>query len=200
MWAALEILHEMGMIEPRGGGDPDLDLDLAPLTTMGSLAAALPIDLSLTRLLAYGVIFCCAAEAIAIVASLSLPRLPFRLVTPLVHTQPTEYNKLVSLVYKGRLHFDRGTYSEPLGMVALACELSAMHASHASAATLSRWCTDHGLSLRAIKQMQSTMCNLQRVLCKQLGLPKSDVELAHGRDFPGRGGQAAFNLARLRAL
>ena len=170
------------------------------LPRAGELAAMLPVDISLSRLLAYGVIFECAAEAIAIAAALSLPRLPHRLVSPLVHTQPEEYNRLVRVGYLGRLHFDRGAYSEVLSMVAMACELCDLHADGRPPSYIARWATELGLSPRAVKQMHSTMGNLQCILCKQLHLPRSAVELRRGGDFPGTGLDGAFNLARLRAL
>ena len=66
-----------GAVEPEDVVDA---LDRAPLTQIGSLAAALPLDLQLSRLVAYGVQFGCAAEAIALAAALALPKPAFRAV------------------------------------------------------------------------------------------------------------------------
>lgn len=89
--SALEQLVTMGMLERTA------DLGTSPLTQVGRLAAALPVDPSLARLLAYGVVLDVAAEAIAIAAGLSMPRLPYRVISPLIHTEPDSYNQACAL-------------------------------------------------------------------------------------------------------
>jgi HrpA-like RNA helicase len=59
-------------------------LDTAALTPTGRLAAALPIDYTLTRLVCTGVGLGVAAEALVLAAGLSLGRSVFRVVSPLV--------------------------------------------------------------------------------------------------------------------
>ena len=95
------------------------ELDRAPLTQIGALAAALPLDLQLSRLVAYGVQFDCAAEAIVLAAALALPKPAFRAISPLTWPNVEEYNAMVRLVSEGRRTLDQGIQSEPLSMLTL---------------------------------------------------------------------------------
>jgi hypothetical protein len=95
------------------------ELDRAPLTQIGALAAALPLDLQLSRLVAYGVQFDCAAEAIALAAALALPKPAFRSISPLTWPDVEQYNAMVRLVSEGRRTLDQGLQSEPLSMLTL---------------------------------------------------------------------------------
>ena len=74
---ALRRLVGLGMLS--GSPEDDIDtLERAPLTALGGLAAAMPVDPILSRMIFLGVVFDCAPAALAIAASLALPRLPFR--------------------------------------------------------------------------------------------------------------------------
>ena len=127
---ALHALAQMGMLQVDtegrdgdGGEAEPLDpLDIAPLTATGRLASALPLEPQLSRMVALGIRLGCAAEALVIAAGCAQPRSPFRIVSPLV-AEPDEYNSLVRAGFYGRLHFDRGMYSEPLSFIALVVEL-----------------------------------------------------------------------------
>ncbi len=99
------------------------ELDKAQLTQIGAMAAALPLDLPLARLVAYGVQFGCAAQAIVLAAALSLPKPPFRAASPLTHPNPEAYAEVVRLTAEGRRRIDGGQYSEPLSMIALLAAL-----------------------------------------------------------------------------
>ena len=94
-------------------------LDRAGLTSTGKLAAALPLDHTLSRLVAIGIALDCTAEAIVIAAGVSVGRSVFRNATPLVIEDPDEYNSLVRLVSHGRRVFDGGLYSDPLALIGL---------------------------------------------------------------------------------
>ena len=98
-------------------------LDTARLTASGRLASGLPLEPQLSRLVALGIRLGLAAEAIVLAASCAQPRSAYRLVSPLVHTDPDEYNALVRTSFKGRLYFDRGMYSEPLSNLAMVTEV-----------------------------------------------------------------------------
>ena len=127
---ALLALHQQGFLRvdsraaaelPPGALPEDAidELDRAPLTQIGALAAALPLDLQLSRLVAYGVQFDCAAEAIALAAALALPKPAFRAISPLTWPDVEQYNAMVRLVSEGRRTLDQGLQSEPLSMLTL---------------------------------------------------------------------------------
>ena len=59
------------------------------------IAGRLPIDLTLGRLVSYGVQLGLSTEAVIIAAALSLPKSPFRVASTSIHTDPDEYNKCV---------------------------------------------------------------------------------------------------------
>ncbi len=109
-------------------------LDCATLTPSGALAAALPLDYKLSRVISLGVQLDCAAEAIVLAAALAMPKPVFRTPSPLV--QPlAEYNELVRVVSEGRRVFDRGGQSEALSYLnlyaALRCQQQLRQSSRA---------------------------------------------------------------------
>eukprot|EP00965_Chrysotila_dentata_P137356 4543442-Pleurochrysis_carterae.AAC.2 len=55
-----------------------MELDVAQLTPLGRLAAALHLDPRAAKLLALGVSFGCAPEAVVLCAAILMPRSPFR--------------------------------------------------------------------------------------------------------------------------
>ena len=63
-----------------------LPSDNGELTPMGRMAGSLPVDLQLSRLIAFGISLGVGAEAVAIAAALTLPKMPFRTANPLIHT------------------------------------------------------------------------------------------------------------------
>ena len=134
---ALLALNQQGFlrVDPLGAlpeEDAVDELDRAPLTQIGALAAALPLDLQLSRLVAYGVQFDCAAEAIALAAALALPKPAFRAISPLTWPDVEQYNAMVRLVSEGRRTLDQGLQSEPLSMLTL---LALLQQRQAAAAT-----------------------------------------------------------------
>ena len=88
--------------------------DRGDLTNLGRFAGSMPVDLNLTRLVAYGIALGIKEEAIVLAAALSLPRSPFRIANPLIHTNPDEYNYIVRITFMGNHTFDNGTYSQPI--------------------------------------------------------------------------------------
>lgn len=94
-------------------------LDTAPLTPTGRLAATLPVDHTLSRLIAIAAVLGCVSEAIILVAGMSLGRSIFRNVSPLVIAEITAYNAAVRLVSEGRRQCDGGTYSDALSLISL---------------------------------------------------------------------------------
>jgi HrpA-like RNA helicase len=59
--------------------------DFGELTAVGNLAGCLPVDMHLSRLIAFGIMLGIGAETIALAAAFSLPKSPFRIAHPLVH-------------------------------------------------------------------------------------------------------------------
>ena len=101
---AFRSLHSIGMLT-----DPS---DEGEITKIGAIAAALPIDLSLTRMLCFASRLGCLPDAVVLIASMMLPRMPFKLASPLFHTDPNEYHEILSSHLVGRTAFDSGMYSE----------------------------------------------------------------------------------------
>lgn len=89
------------------------------LTSVGRMAGALPVDLQLSRLVAYAVALGVGAEACVVAAALSLPKTLFRIASPFVHTDPDEYNEIVRKSFLAACAFDGGQLSEPLMMVSV---------------------------------------------------------------------------------
>ena len=94
-------------------------LDCAGLTSTGALAASLPVDYKLSRLVALGVQLECAAESIVLAAAIAMPKPVFRAASPLVQPSLAEYNELVRVVAEGRKAFDGEVHSEPLSYLSL---------------------------------------------------------------------------------
>lgn len=85
----------------------------AELTLLGHLMLTLPLDIYLCRLVVYGALFGCIADAIIIASALSTQD-PFTLPTHLVIKEQKDYAQAVKRSYLTRLHFDNGHFSEPL--------------------------------------------------------------------------------------
>ena len=94
-------------------------LDCAGLSATGRLAASLPVDYRLSRLVALGVQLECAAESIVLAAAIAMPKPVFRAASPLVQPSLAEYNELVRVVAEGRKAFDGEVHSEPLSYLSL---------------------------------------------------------------------------------
>lgn len=286
-------MHRMGMGQAGGtlggaagdaGGEHGWSaeasaLDTARLTPAGRLASGLPIEPQLSRLVALGIRLGCAAEAVIIAAACAQPRTPFRIVSPLVYTDPDEYNDLVRAGFDGRLYFDRGMYSEPLAYVALVADIerlltggeasgghsgadggeeggaapagvgmgdaaaggqrnsrrgrrggtgggsraaavsadatspaavaaaepssvsgAASHGSLRMSQRASRFCVQHGLAPKQVRQLLSTVSSLRQAVRDTTGLPASHFALPVGQHFPPPGRNGSFRLALLRAL
>ena len=62
-----------------------LPSDEGELTPMGRMGGSLPVDLQLTRLIAFGIALGIGAEAVAMAAVLTIPKVPFRTANPMIH-------------------------------------------------------------------------------------------------------------------
>ncbi|KAL1504712.1 hypothetical protein AB1Y20_008491 [Prymnesium parvum] len=197
--AGLAHLAALAMLEHRGGEADPVHLDRAPLSPLGLLAAALPVDPELTRLIARGHILGCTPEAIALAAALAQPRAPFRVANQLIHTDPSEYNQIVQVAFFGRHYFDRGMYSEPLAMVVLLAEVQQIMQDQQPTRRLSRWCTAHGLVLKYVRQLYGMFRWLSQAVAKHLAVPLSSLELS-SPSFAHEPDDGSFKLILLRSL
>lgn len=67
----------------------------------GRFSGALPCDLQLGRLVALGVVMGVARAAVLMVAALIQPKSLFRIASPLIHTDPDEFNDIVRTTFIG---------------------------------------------------------------------------------------------------
>ena len=113
--AVTPVTHQMGLFESPS--------DAADLTSSGALAAALPLELRHSRMIAVAALLGLLPEAVVLAAALTLQRPPFRIASTLIYTNPTQYNELVAIGFEGRRRFDQGMCSEPLALLALYVDL-----------------------------------------------------------------------------
>ncbi|GBG30002.1 ATP-dependent RNA helicase DHX29 [Hondaea fermentalgiana] len=102
----------------QGFIDSDDD-DLAMHTPLGRFTSQLGLDLSLSALIARSILLGCAPEGIALAAVLSAEKSPFRVATPLIHSDPIEYHGILQGVITTKIALDGGLYSETLALVRL---------------------------------------------------------------------------------
>lgn len=93
--------------------------DSARLTSLGQFAGHMPLDVSLSNLIIFGISLGVGPEAIVAAAALAQPKSPFRIAHPIIHTDPMEYNSIIRQTFLGANHFDQGTYSDPIMMINL---------------------------------------------------------------------------------
>eukprot|EP01044_Picomonas_judraskeda_P002805 COSAG03_NODE_213_length_10549_cov_7.843349_2_plen_1370_part_00 len=157
-------LFEMGMISEAS--------DDGHLTDTGHLAASLPVDLKLSRMIALSVTIGVVKEAIVMAAAMTLARLPFRIASPLVHKDPDEYNDIVRVSMAGKYHFDAGCYSEPIMMM----NVYVWFKNYAGGAQRKK-CTEYGLAYAQVQRLLSTVDSLRRSVADLLGCDASKLEL-----------------------
>jgi hypothetical protein len=97
----------------------DTPTDNSKLTSHGEFAGKIPVDLSLSKLLIYGISLGVGAEAVVVANAMSQPKTIFRIASPLVHTDPSVFNEILRASFTGMLSLDGGLYSEPLMMLRL---------------------------------------------------------------------------------
>ena len=72
--------------------------DYGELTSYGKFAGQLPVDMSMARLIAYGIALGVGLESVVLTASL-MCKTPFRQASPLQHTNPVCATPLLSLLF-----------------------------------------------------------------------------------------------------
>jgi HrpA-like RNA helicase len=111
---SFQYLYENGLISSYD--------DTGYLTPTGKLIGALPVGIALGRLIAYGVQLGVGEDAAKLAIALSQPKSPFRIASPIIHTDPKVYNDIVQTIFLSSHKFDRGQYSEPLMLLNLLTE------------------------------------------------------------------------------
>ncbi len=95
-------------------------IDRAVVTELGRLLSSLPMDMNLSKMIAFSLI-CggfCLPHIVVMAASLSLEDV-FVLPHPRVVEKRSDYLFLVGKTTKGRVKFDRDTHSDPIAVVRL---------------------------------------------------------------------------------
>eukprot|EP00930_Biecheleria_cincta_P099212 TRINITY_DN90857_c0_g1_i1.p1 TRINITY_DN90857_c0_g1~~TRINITY_DN90857_c0_g1_i1.p1 ORF type:complete len:1288 (-),score=243.86 TRINITY_DN90857_c0_g1_i1:42-3905(-) len=103
--AAIRELADVGAI--------DRPSENCMITPLGYIAMALPCDLRLCRLICFGLMLHCPADAIAMVAGLTAAD-PFSAPSLMVLKDEREYCKKLERSFEARTWCDRGRHSEPL--------------------------------------------------------------------------------------
>ena len=87
--------------------------ETSAITYLGKLAAHMPIDLPLVKLVLLGIAFNCCTDAIVMAAALSLQDI-FLMPSSLFIRNVPQYAAELAANLQARAHFDQGKYSEPL--------------------------------------------------------------------------------------
>ena len=108
---AFDSLHSKGFLDQSCDAGSEL-------TTCGSIAASLGIDLDIAYFVCIGIRTGCGIEALAIAAVISEAKLPFRVASHFVHNE-NELADIVRSVISAQHRFDDGLASQPLMLLRL---------------------------------------------------------------------------------
>lgn len=144
---SFEYLHRAGMITTAR--------DEGTLTSVGRLAGCLPVDLTLGRLVAVGITLGVGTEAAILASALSQPKSLFRLASPMIHSDPDEFNDIIQQTLVGAVELDDGCYSEPIMMLRMFLLWHTMDVSERN-----DWCHRNGLAHARMRQFVSSSCHL----------------------------------------
>eukprot|EP00981_Chlorochromonas_danica_P003150 scaffold630_cov188-Ochromonas_danica.AAC.7 len=126
------------------------------LTSLGAFAGRMPLDLSGSKLVIYGILLGIGTEAIVIATALAQPKTVFRIAHPIIHSDPDEYNEIVRKTFFGALHYDQGLYSDAIRMlnIYLDWKNKSSHRDHLN------MCQRYGLVMARVKHFASSVRNL----------------------------------------
>ena len=131
------------------------------LTPAGRFVSALPLDLSLGRMLSYGVLLGVPAETVVMAAAMALPRSPYRIANP-IFLDPDIHNGQIRKRFLSEVHFNKGNYSEPIALLRLFLEWRALESERAKHI----FCHKNNLQFPAMKQWDSTAVSLAEHLLR----------------------------------
>ena len=158
MERAFHSLYDHGFITAPG--------DMGELTSMGDFVSQLGLDLQLGRLVGLGAQLDVLPEAIALAGSLSLPKMPWRITTPLIHDDPVEFNKIASTTLYARAHWDAGICSEPLALLRVLRAYEQMRAPMAK----HTFCMKHSLADVRMRQFSAQCQHLRERVARALSI------------------------------
>ncbi|RYH14368.1 hypothetical protein EON65_33725, partial [archaeon] len=163
--------------------------DKGVLTSMGSFAGRMPVDLLSSKLIIYGICLGIGVESIIIASAIAQPKTLFRIVHPLIHSDPDEYNSIVRQTFFGSLHFDQYTYSDVM------CMLNIFITWHGLKEHKDRFnlCTEHGLVMARIKHFYS---NATHILSRVKSISTVTCDLSFD-DLPAKLSKLRINRVRL---
>jgi hypothetical protein len=150
-------------------GEPN---DEGVLTPCGRLAGGLPVDLTLGRMIAFGIQIGICEEAVMLAAALSLPRSPYRIATPIVHSNPDEYNEIVQITMTSMMKIDNGIFSEPIMLCELLKTWRNMHGDKRES-----WLRKNGIVKSRIQQFNATYQNILERVQARAGVSKHDEKM-----------------------
>ena len=130
--------------------------DSGTLTPTGKLVGALPVGISLGRLIAYGVQLGVGDDAANLAIALTQPKSPFRIASPIIHTDPSEYNDIVKTIFLSSSKFDQGLYSDPLMLLNLLKEWRSLK----NEIEKDKWAYYHGVVLARMRYFDSASTHL----------------------------------------
>ena len=109
--AALQDLARLGAVESRPGEEVDEEADI---TFLGHFGLSLPVDLELSRVVLFGVLFGCAADSVVIAAGMSLSQDVFSLPTRVLTKDDKVFQQALGRSYKSRCSLDSHSYSDAI--------------------------------------------------------------------------------------
>ena len=109
--AALQDLARLGAIESHPGEAVDEE---ANITFLGQFSLSLPVDLDLSRVVLFGALFGCVADAIVIAASMSLSQEVLSLPSRVLMKDEKEFQQSLSRSFRNRYSLDSECCSDAI--------------------------------------------------------------------------------------
>lgn len=172
-----------------------LPSDDGALTSLGEFVSQLGLDLLVGRVVGLGSMFGCLPEVVALAATLSLPKSPFRLASQLVQRDPCEYSAIVCDVMRAKGFWDAGVGSEPLMLVnvlfayRVACQVGKQH----------EFCTKYALAHVRMRHLNSIYNHLRQRVAQVLHRAEATSLAQMGAGAGGGGGGRAAGRPRTYA-
>ena len=161
--AALQDLARLGAIESRPGEEIDEEADI---TFLGRFSLSLPVDLDLSRVVLYGVLFGCAADAIVMAAAMSLSQDVFSLPSRVLTKDETVFQQSLARSYNSRCSLDSHTYSDAIMVRNLFKEWLAFRSENAGKQSASKFTLARRFSIlyacrwERLLQLEAVVCEI----------------------------------------
>ena len=166
--------------------------DKACLTPAGRFTAALPLDLSLGRMLSFGVLLGVPAEAVVMAAAMSLSRSPYQVANP-IFLDPEEFNEQVRKRFQSEMGLDKRDYSEPIALLRLLLQWRKLPSDKARHGFCHRKALQFNLMEQFNYAAESLATELVRVQTQNTGTSVTSVDI----DAIGVLSASTINILRL---